>query len=178
MTSFETPRLVIRNFKPEDWRLLKELIIWFNASEYAAYDHPWPASDRKIKELCRRFAANGGYFAVLIKSTHDFIGYISLVQTETPGVYNLGYCVNAAFHGQGYATESCRAALRYAFEKLGASKIISGTASENIPSCALLHKLGFKMTGSAVFSFHRDKHGVPIEFLGCQYELGRPAAIE
>jgi RimJ/RimL family protein N-acetyltransferase len=144
MPTIETPRLILRSFTLGDWRPLKELIIGFSASPYAVYDHPWPHADRKIKDVCRRFAANEGFWAVCLKGSRDFIGYICLTPEQAPGVFNLGYCFHSPYQGRGYAYESCGALVEHAFQTLLAEKIISGTASENIPSCALLNKLGFR----------------------------------
>ena len=171
MQSIETRRLILRSFSLRDWRYLKALIVWYNASPYAAYDHPWPASDKKIKDLCRSFAATEGFFAVCSRDTGDFIGYVSISPAESQDVLNLSYCFNQQHHGNGYAYESCMALLDYAFVTLKAIKVVTGTASENIPACVLLKKLGFEMTGCAPCSFHKDVHGKPIEFLACRYAL-------
>ncbi len=171
MQTIETPRLIIRKFSPDDWQSLKALIVWYNSSHYAVYDHRWPTSDRKIKDICRTFVATDGFFAVCLKDSREFVGYISLTPEESDGVYNLGYCFQPQHHGNGYAFESCLALFEYAFNTLDASKIVTGTAAENADACKLLNKLGMEMTGSSKCSFYRDQNGRPIEFMACRYEL-------
>lgn len=54
MKVIETERLIIRNFKTDDWKALQEMIIQKESSEYAIYDHQWPTSDKEIKVTQQR----------------------------------------------------------------------------------------------------------------------------
>jgi hypothetical protein len=49
MTAFETNRLVIDNFRVDDWSDLQEMIVQYQASAYASYDHEWPTSKKEIE---------------------------------------------------------------------------------------------------------------------------------
>jgi len=42
MRTVETERLAIRNFTEDDWEDLREMILQYEASEYAVYGHQWP----------------------------------------------------------------------------------------------------------------------------------------
>lgn len=173
MRELNTARLRIRNFVPEDWKPLQDMIVWYMSSPYAAFDHPWPTSDDEIKGICAWFASTDDCLAVRLKDTDTFIGYVGLNPEDQPGVFNLGYCFDVQYHGQGYAFESCKALIDYAFHELKAEKIVTGTADENVPSCKLLVKLGMEKVKSVVASFRNDENGSPIEFSGCAYELNR-----
>lgn len=59
-------------------------------------------------------------------------------------VRNLGYVFHSEAHGQGYATEACRAAMRYVFEELGADRILTGTNPDNATSVRLLQRLALR----------------------------------
>lgn len=147
------------------------MIIWYMSSPYAACDHQWPTSDVEVEGICAWFASSDDFLAVRMRDNDDFVGYISLNQTEDAGVYNLGYCFNVHYHGQGYAYESCKALVDYAFHDLSAAKIITGTADENIPSCKLLGKLGMIKVENVMASFRNNENGLPIEFCAGVYEL-------
>lgn len=55
-------------------------------------------------------------------------------------------------------------------EKLGISKLISGTAEENKATVNLLINSGFSLVGKQQGSFVNDEKGNPINFIGCSFE--------
>lgn len=146
MTPIETDRLILRNFAADDWPALHQMIVGYQQSPYARYDHPWPTEPEKIREVAEWFAGGDRYLAVCLKESGTFIGFVCLNPGEHEGVMDLGYVFDADYHGQGYATEAGRAALARAFEVLGVDRVVSGTAKENLPSCRLLERLGLRQT--------------------------------
>ncbi len=175
MTPIETARLRIRRFTAGDWEALHEMIVQYQASEYAPYDHAWPTSEEEIRQVTAWFAGGEQYLAVCLKDTERLIGFVCLnPEGEGAGAeYNLGYCFNFDYHGRGYATEACRALLDRAFGELGAERVVSGTAAANTPSCRLLRRLGFAKTGESVGSFRNGPDGKPLESLGYSFALSR-----
>ncbi|MBC8229543.1 GNAT family N-acetyltransferase [bacterium] len=180
MTTMETERLVIRNFDVDDWHELQEMITQYQSSDYAVYDHEWPTSTEKIKGIVEWFAGGDSYLAVCLKNTRKLIGYIALNQGKKEDCleFNLGYCFNFDYHGKGYATESCRALVEYAFNQLGADRIVTGTAAANYPSCLLLKRLGMRKTGENTGSFRKTPDGKLIEFVGFSFALSRDEWLE
>ncbi len=174
MTTLETQRLIIRNFKPDDWRDLQEMAVKYQASEYAQYDHEWPTDAEEIQGAAEWFAGGDDYLAVCLKAKGKLIGFIALKPNEEEdGEFSLGYVFNPDYHGQGYATEGCRAILDHAFGPLGAERVVSGTAAANTPSCQLLRRLGMRETGRHTASFHETPEGEPIEFVALSFALSR-----
>ncbi len=171
MITLQTDRLVLRNFHPDDWEALYEMISQYEASEYAAYDQQWPTTPEEIKGVTEWFAGGDSFLAVCLKSSGKLIGLVSVNPEEKPGIYNIGYIFNASHHGRGYATEACRAALHHVFGELQADSVITGTAAANKASCRLLERLGFRKTGEKTGSFRETPEGRPIEFLGYIYHL-------
>jgi RimJ/RimL family protein N-acetyltransferase len=178
MIAIETQRLILRNFQSNDWEALHEMILQYAASEYAAYDQPWPTSAEGIKGVTEWFASGDNFLAVCLKDTGQLIGFVALNPEEPSGkasrVYNIGYVFNANYQGQGYATEACRAMLNQAFGQLQAQRVISGTAAVNRDSCRLLERLGFQKTSEQMSSFKTGEDGRPIEFLGYSYAISKP----
>lgn len=171
----ETERLSIRNFKKSDWEALHEMIVQYESSEYAVYDHQWPTSPEEIKKVAEWFASEDSYLAVCLKDTGQFIGFVSLNQEQKKNCreFNLGYCFNFDYHGKGYAIEACRAALGYAFGELRADRVVAGTAAANRPSCRLLERLGLMKIAESTGSFRNTQDGKPIEFTGYTFAISR-----
>ena len=175
MTPITTERLEIRNFRPDDWAELQEIIVQFQDSQYSDYDHEWPTSDEKLREIAEWFAGGDRFMAVVLKDSGKLIGFISLnPKGEEPHVeFGFGYYFNFNYHGKGYATEGCQAVLKHAFDSVHVERITTGTAKENEPSCKLLEGIGMRKTGEKTASFRKTKDGKPIEFLAHSYSLTR-----
>lgn len=175
--NIQTKRLIINNFAQDDWKALKEIILQYESSPYAVYDHQWPTSDDEIKGIVEWFASEDSFLAVRLKKSDMLIGYVSLSGLEKSGEFNIGYCFNFKFHNKGYATESCQALIDYAFMNLKAERLVTGTANENQPSCKLLKKLGMSKVSESICSFREGSDGKLIEFVGANFELKRDDRI-
>lgn len=171
----ETERLTIRNFTVDDWKDLQEMIIQKESSEYAIYDHEWPTTEKEIKSITKWFASGNRFLAVCLKKTGKLIGFISLGNPNGEGnrEFDLGFCFNFNYHGKGYATEGCKAVVRYAFSELKAENVTCSTAAANSPSCNLLNRLGMRKTGEGIASFRKTLEGKPIEFTGWTFTISR-----
>ncbi len=177
MTNLITQRLVIRNFDNEDWEQLKVIIIDKEASKYAIYDYQFPTTDNEIQKITKGFAMGDNYLAVCESTSGKIIGFISL-NGENERELDLGFCIYSPYQHKGYAFESCKAVINYAFSVLNVVQLTSGTANENYPSFKLLHKLGFKLSAEGIASFRNTTDGLPIEFLGSLFVLSRENWIE
>ena len=159
MDAINTRRLTIRNFQPDDWCDLHEMIVQYQASEWAQYDDKWPTSEKEIQGVTRWFSEGDRYLAVCLQTTGKLIGFVALNMADREGgaTPNLGYVFNFNYHNQGYATEAAQAAIARAFEQMGATRIVAGTAAANLPSCRVLAKLGFCAIGNCEFELTRDE---------------------
>jgi RimJ/RimL family protein N-acetyltransferase len=175
MKPIETDRLVIRNFDVDDWRALQEMVVRYQASEYAQYDHPWPTSAEEIQGVAEWFAGGDSYLAVCLKGAGELVGLVALNQkAQGDGVeFGFGYVFHPDYHGRGYATEAGLAALDYAFGPLAADRVGTGTAAANEPSCRLLRRLGMRETGQSTASFCKTPEGEPIEFVALSFAISR-----
>jgi RimJ/RimL family protein N-acetyltransferase len=173
MNTIETARLILRPFFSGDWQALHKMIVQYQASALAAYDHQWPTDPAEIRKVVEWFARGDAYLAVCLKDAGPFIGFVSLNPEQGLQGYDLGYILDAEYHGKGYATEACRAALAHAFDDLQAQRVVAGTAAANHASCRLLERLGFEKTGESTVSFRTGPDGKPIRFLGYSYRITR-----
>ena len=84
------------------------------------------------------------------------IGYI-LFNEMDEGIYELGWFFNRSFWRQGYAYESCKAVIDYAFGELKAHKVFSETI-DAVKSIGLIEKLGMKLESIQTHQTE-DTHG-------------------
>jgi ribosomal-protein-alanine N-acetyltransferase len=159
MITLETDRLIIRNFRPDDWQELQEAAVAYRASKWAEYEDPWPTSDEEVKGMATWFAGGDGYLATCLKSTGKLIGLVAIDRREGKAeqVHNLGYVFHPGYHGQGYATEACRAAIGYVFGPLAGDRILTGTHPDNEESIKLLKRLGLKEVARGEFAISKEE---------------------
>lgn len=88
--NLDTKRLHIRNFLPTDSQALYEMIIQYQTSEMAAFDHQWPTSKEEIKGVAEWFAGGDDFQAVCLRETDQCIVlvYLNSEQDEEACVYN------------------------------------------------------------------------------------------
>jgi ribosomal-protein-alanine N-acetyltransferase len=109
-----------------------------------------------------------GRWALIEKSTQDFIGsFMIRPSTAVDHRIELGYAMFKENWGNGYATESVKGGLNFAFEQLQLSSLIAITQTENMASQKVLLKCGFRQlknindNGKMVnlFSIENKLHG-------------------
>jgi RimJ/RimL family protein N-acetyltransferase len=67
---------------------------------------------------------------------------------QKPGALEVGYTVFEPFRRRGYATEAVEAILEWAREEHGVRHFIASVGPGNVPSLALVRRLGFRETGT------------------------------
>jgi len=67
------------------------------------------------------------------------------VREEAAGtVVEIGYLLDPAYAGQGYATEAVREELRICFEEVGVRRVIAQCFADNVPSWRLMERVGMR----------------------------------
>jgi len=87
---------------------------------------------------------------------HSFIGFIGLQHVPfeaffTPAI-EIGWRLDAAFWGKGYATEGAKACLDYGSNQLKLKTIVSFTTEKNIRSRNVMGKIGMTHNNAEVFN--------------------------
>jgi ribosomal-protein-alanine N-acetyltransferase len=101
-----------------------------------------------IQSIRQQYSDYGiGRWAAIEKATGNFIGWSGLkfiTESENNKVnfYDVGYRLAKKYWGKGYATESAKAALRYAFEEMNLEEVIGTAHVENKSSRNVLEKCG------------------------------------
>jgi [ribosomal protein S5]-alanine N-acetyltransferase len=124
LSDWEVSRMLrMRLFPPDS----EDIVRWFRG-------HP----EEWTKGMAHRFA---------ILDQGRMVGLVDIDNiANREGV--LGYWLDRAVWGQGYALEAASAAVAFAFQTLGLSKIRATHAADNEASGAVLRKLGFRRMGS------------------------------
>lgn len=138
----ETERMMIRDYTMDDLKDLHEIL-----GDAAVMKHCEPAySMEKTSDFLSEFCiSKKGAVAAVHKDSGKMIGYI-LFNLFEEGVYEIGWIFNKNFWRQGYAYESCKAVMEYAFHELHAHKIFA-EAIDTVKSVGLMKKLGMQLEG-------------------------------
>ena len=138
----ETDRMIIRDFTMKDRNDMQEIL-----GDAETMQNCEPAyTIEKTADFLQRFCIEKkGAVAAVHKETLKVIGYI-LFNELGEGVYEMGWIFNRAFWGRGFAYESCRAVMDYAFDQMDAHKVFAETI-DGIKSVNLMKKLGMKPEG-------------------------------
>ena len=149
----ETDRLIIRNFSQGDAQDLYEILGDDETMEYCEPAYTFEKTEKFMEEFC---IGRNGAVAAVHKEADKVIGYILFKELEDD-IYEIGWFFNKAYWRQGYAYESCKAVIDYAFGELKAHKIVA-EAIDTVKSVSLMKKLGMKIE-DIQRSQTRDNHG-------------------
>jgi ribosomal-protein-alanine N-acetyltransferase len=85
-----------------------------------------------------------GRFACILKKTGENIGFSGLKYLPEFGEVELGFRLMRAYWGQGLATETAIASIRFGFSDLRLKQIISLVMPDNAASIRVLEKAGLR----------------------------------
>lgn len=150
--TLHTARLRLRPFSDSDAEAL--FTLHSNAHVLRYWDAPpWSERERAERFLtaCRRMAEEGTGTRLAVDRGSDgaFIGWCSLTRWNPDfRSASMGYCLDEAAWGHGYATEAAHALLQWAFDTLELNRVQAETDTRNAPSARVLEKLGFVREGT------------------------------
>lgn len=67
---------------------------------------------------------------------------------DSDGSIEIGYGINPAYHGHGYATEMVHAMVSWALGQPAVSRVTAETREDNQASIRVLEKVGFRRIGA------------------------------
>lgn len=152
MVELETERLLLRMFRSDDIDTYAALCA--NA-EVMRHLHSAPLSRLEAWRQMAMFVGHWhlrgyGVWAAVEKSTNTLVGRIGFLNPEGWPGFELGWTLDRAAWGKGFAIEGARAALRYAFDELKKSHVISLIHPGNVRSIRVAERLGEKPEGTAL----------------------------
>lgn len=145
----ETKRLFIRPIEPGD----KEAVFSYRSQrEVNKYQGFIPDNlsdvERFIANTAKEINTPGTWFqlVLILKESGALIGDIGLHFPEAdslPDTVEIGYTLDSASHGNGYATEALLAIIEYLKTALGKKNFTASVDPENAASIRVLERLGF-----------------------------------
>ncbi len=142
-----TERLLLRRFRAEDRARFAAINADPRVREHLPGLMSREQSDAMADRIEQHVVRHGfGLWAVEVKGGPPFIGYVGLsiplfTAHFTPCV-EIGWRLDSAEWGKGYATEGARAALAFGFQQLALSEIVSFTVPANERSWRVMERIG------------------------------------
>jgi len=114
---------------------------------------PWtePARAERFIAACRQMAEEGSGARLAMDRVSDgaFIGWCGLTRRNPDyRSASMGFCLDDAAWGHGYATEAAGALLQWAFDTLDLNRVQAEADTRNAASARVLEKLGFVCEGT------------------------------
>jgi RimJ/RimL family protein N-acetyltransferase len=145
----ETERLILRMFREDDFEAYARI---FGDPDVARYLSGRPLERweawRHMAFVLGHWALRGyGLWAVEERSSGRLVGRVGLHYPDGwPGL-EVGWALGREDWGKGYATESARPALAYAFTEIGCVHVISLIQPANVASIKVAERLGERLEG-------------------------------
>lgn len=145
-----TPRLELRDFRPDDFAAVHAyasdpLVTRFTSFGPNTEEQTRGFLDTMLKEASAHPRSNHN-LAVVARESGTLFGGCGLIG-RGERVHELGYVLNRAWWGRGFATEIVGALLAFGFGELSAHRIYARVAPENAPSSRVLTRHGFRLEG-------------------------------
>lgn len=167
----QTRRLRLRQFRDDDLDAWARITADAETMRFIADGRPLDRDQawRSLGYLQAHWRLRGfGLWAAEERASGALLGRIGLYQPEGwPGL-EVGWLVERARWGEGFATEGARAALDHAFGALAAQRVISVIQPANTASLRVAEKLGERCTGT------RQLHGRLVSIHAIERAAWRP----
>lgn len=145
----ETPRLILREYRLTD----VPIVNGYSSNPKVVKFVPFgPTTTKDVKKFIQRTIKDRRkrprkeyQLAVTLKETKQLIGGCNItVQSFEHKKAHIGYMLDPAFHGNGYATEAANALLKFGFKTLKLHRIYGSTDIRNHASVHVMEKCGLK----------------------------------
>ena len=145
-----TERLLLRPFTDAD---ADALFAIHGPPDNSRFLYTEPRSRDEIPEMIERFKQlsaiddkhDGVRLAAVLAATGELVGDICLWRVSREHRQGeVGYVLDPAHQGRGYATEAVREMLRIGFEVAGFHRIVGRLDARNTASAAVLERLGMR----------------------------------
>jgi RimJ/RimL family protein N-acetyltransferase len=152
METLETKRLILRDFRIEDWKAVHD----YAANPRTVTYVPWgPNSADQTIEFVRKSIEDASRpnrrtfeLAIVLRDEDRLIGGAGLRLSGTPNRdAGMGYVVHPSFWGRGIASETASAVIEFGFRRCGLQRIWAECDPANTASARVLEKVGMIREG-------------------------------
>ena len=145
----ETERLLLREFREEDW---PAMAAYWSDPHYLRYYAPVDDIQRAVRKPAGRFVAaqteeprRQWQLAIVDRANSQMIGNCGIrVNDPAQREANIGYELNPAAWAHGSATEAARAVLGFGFDERRLHRVWAECVANNAASARVLEKLGMR----------------------------------
>lgn len=159
----ETERLIIRPFRPGDWR---DLLEYLSLPETYVFEPGDPIDEDDARRLADERSRGTAFHAVQLRAEAKLVGhlYFAPVEPLSSRTFELGFIFNPRYQRLGLATEAAAALIDHAFAQLDVHRVIAECHPDNVASTRVLEKVGLEREGRLRQNiwFHADASGAPI----------------
>jgi RimJ/RimL family protein N-acetyltransferase len=172
-TSLETPRLLIRPWRPDDAPQLRDAIS--DSTDELRRFTPWVIPESpELSTLVARIHAfrdqlsenQSWVYGIFDRDDRRVIGQIGLYARVGPGALELGYFIRSDSARRGYATEAATAMIDAAFGESDTARVEIRCDPANVASVAIAQRLGFELR-----EIREVEAGAPLMIWDLQREL-------
>ena len=149
---YQTERLAVRHLTDDDADALHDLhrrdevLRWLDRTLSTG-----PADEIARLSRWRVHEKDGyGFFGITLRETGTLVGLQVLKPFDHLPYVDLGWRLHPDHQGRGYATESARGAIAYAWDTLGLDELAAVTLPDNLRSRAVMERLGMTYAGEVV----------------------------
>ena len=163
--TLETDRLILKSSKMEEQKRLWEILMlpevnkWYLTSGKKHANNPehwtWEKQEKFYKSKVDNADNNDVFgWSIFLKPEYTNSGKLEVIGQVTAQengeditIQDVGWYIDPNYQGKGYATEAAKKMIDYMFNEVEINKISSGAVKDNIASCRIFEKLGFRKTG-------------------------------
>lgn len=114
---------------------------------------------RLLRDIGHWTALGHGNWSIRLKDTGDYLGSVGVLnyRREMSPAFDapeLGWGLDPAFQGRGYAAEALSAALDWADRTLGAARTVCMISPDNLPSLKLAARVGYQPYAETTYNDH------------------------
>lgn len=163
---YRTARLTLRPLQADDSAVLHRIYQEEGVLRY--FPNPIPPSLDRIERFIisqqAHWAEHGyGNWGVVPKGMNEIIGWAGLQFLQELDETEVGFLLNQAFWGKGYATEAARASLEFGFTNNNLDHIIALVHRDNaasrrvIEKCGMAYQDSLSLWGMALMRYKIDR---------------------
>ena len=155
-TYIETERLYLRAYKAGDGPMYyaagirnRDHLAKFESDNVLMHLKSEEHAETVVRELEADWMAGYCFFiGIFEKATNRWCGQVYVEPTNSePLQFTIGFVADVHCEGQGYISEAVNRVLQMLFENLGAYLVTSECSENNVRSCRLLERCGFRRGG-------------------------------
>ena len=153
----ETDELTFRVIESSDSAFVRNYLADTETTRYLPLERPYSEEESAewLKLRLNHWEKHGfGRFILSEKNRTEPIGYCGLEHTKDTDFIDIRYGLLPKVWGKGHASRAALAVLNHGFTTLNLNKICGAAVPGNIPSVAVLEKLGLKP--DATFDVYGD----------------------